>query len=69
MEIALTLKDRQENYFIGDVKEKDVIIYDDMIDSGSTMIRAIEQSKLNGAKRVYAFATHGIFSGNALELL
>lgn len=30
-----------------------------MIDSGSTMIRAIEQSKLNGAKRVYAFATHG----------
>jgi len=32
-----------------------------MIDSGNTMKRAIDQAKINGAKRVFAFATHGIF--------
>ena len=32
-----------------------------MIDSGNTMKRAIDQAKINGAKRVFAYATHGIF--------
>ncbi|MDR2532312.1 MAG: ribose-phosphate pyrophosphokinase [Oscillospiraceae bacterium] len=53
---------------IGDVKDKTVIIVDDMIDTAGTLCNAaaavIEQG---GAKEVYAAATHGVLSGNAIE--
>lgn len=38
-----------------------------MIDSAVTMSEASKELKRMGAKRVFAFATHGVFAGNALE--
>lgn len=53
---------------IGDVKGKTCIIVDDMIDTAGTLCTAAEMlKKEGGAKEVYAFATHGIFSGPAAD--
>jgi ribose-phosphate pyrophosphokinase len=51
--------------FVGDVKGKDAIIVDDMIDSGGTLIKATETALEHGAKSVWVCAPHAIFSGNA----
>eukprot|EP01084_Bolivina_argentea_P163977 285171_1 len=51
---------------IGEVKHRDVILLDDMIDTGSRIINAARQCKNSGSFRVFAFATHGIFSDDAL---
>ncbi len=40
---------------------------DDMIDTGGTLCKAAEALKERGAKRVFAYATHPIFSGNAIQ--
>ena len=50
---------------IGNVQGCDVIIVDDLIDTASTICEAATQLRAQGAKRVFAFATHGIFSGRA----
>jgi ribose-phosphate pyrophosphokinase len=52
---------------IGSVEEKDVIIIDDMIDSGGTIIASADVLKNNGAKNIYVAATHGIFSADAIS--
>jgi ribose-phosphate pyrophosphokinase len=52
---------------IGDVEGKNVIMIDDMIDTGGTICKAANLLKENGAKSIYIFVTHGLFSGNALE--
>ncbi|MFC1649014.1 ribose-phosphate diphosphokinase [Nanoarchaeota archaeon] len=52
---------------LGDVKGKDAILLDDMIDSGGTICAASGAVKKAGAKNVYICATHGIFSGDALK--
>ena len=52
---------------IGEVKDKKAIIFDDMIDTGGTVIQAAEAIKNNGAKEVYACCTHPVLSGNAIE--
>jgi ribose-phosphate pyrophosphokinase len=50
---------------IGDVDGRDCVIVDDMIDTGGTLCKAAEALKERGAKRVFAYATHAVFSGNA----
>lgn len=50
---------------IGDVDGRDCIIVDDMIDTGGTLCKAAEALKNRGAKRVFAYATHAVFSGDA----
>jgi len=50
---------------IGDVTGKDVIMLDDMVDTGGTLIKAAETLLDNGANSVCAFATHGVLSGPA----
>ena len=50
---------------IGDVKDRDCIIVDDMIDTGGTLAKAAEALKNHGARKVDAYATHAVFSGNA----
>jgi ribose-phosphate pyrophosphokinase len=52
---------------IGNVKGKDVIIVDDMIDTAGTITKAANLMKSVGAKSVRAFAAHGVLSGPAIE--
>eukprot|EP00340_Litonotus_pictus_P001129 CAMPEP_0170518342 /NCGR_PEP_ID=MMETSP0209-20121228/4055_1 /TAXON_ID=665100 ORGANISM="Litonotus pictus, Strain P1" /NCGR_SAMPLE_ID=MMETSP0209 /ASSEMBLY_ACC=CAM_ASM_000301 /LENGTH=223 /DNA_ID=CAMNT_0010803867 /DNA_START=558 /DNA_END=1229 /DNA_ORIENTATION=+ len=52
---------------VGNVKGHDCIIVDDMIDTAGTLCTAAEVLKENGAKKVMAFATHGLFSGPAID--
>jgi ribose-phosphate pyrophosphokinase len=52
---------------IGDVKGKHCIIVDDIIDSGGTIINAVDALKKAGAKDVYVFITHAVLSGQAVE--
>jgi ribose-phosphate pyrophosphokinase len=52
---------------IGDVEGKNVLIVDDLIDTGGTFVNAVEALKLNGAENVYGACTHAVFSGNAIE--
>ncbi len=49
------------------VKEKDILILDDMIDTGSTIVKAIELLKKQGAKQITVAATHLILSNHAAE--
>ena len=50
---------------IGDVAGKNCIIVDDMIDTANTLCKAAEALKVRGALKVYAYATHAVFSNNA----
>lgn len=52
---------------VGDVKGKNVIIVDDMIDTAGSLVEAIRTLKENGAKKIYAMSTHGVFSDPAAE--
>ena len=52
---------------IGDVKNKTCIIVDDIIDSGGTIINAVDALKKKGAKEVYVFITHAVLSGDAAK--
>ncbi len=52
-----------------DIKSKNLIFIDDMISPGNTLIRAIEEMKKLGGKKVTCFAVHGILVNNALERL
>jgi ribose-phosphate pyrophosphokinase len=57
------------NYVIGEVAGKTAVIVDDIIDTAGTLKAAAEAVYDAGARRVYAAATHGVFSGNAWENL
>ncbi len=52
---------------IGDVRDKSVIMVDDIIDTAGTMVKAADVLKKNGALSVIALGTHAVFSGNAIE--
>lgn len=52
---------------IGNVKDKSVLIIDDMIDAGGTLCNAVNLIAQRGAKEIWACAAHGLFSADALE--
>jgi len=52
---------------IGDVKGKDVLIRDDMVDTAGTLCNAAQFVKERGAEAIYAACTHGVLSGSAIE--
>jgi len=54
---------------VGDVADKDCLIPDDMIDTAGTITEASRALKKLGARRVFAFATHALLSGPAVERL
>jgi ribose-phosphate pyrophosphokinase len=56
-------------YVIGDVKGKVAVIVDDIIATGGTLAASAQTVIDEGAEQVYAVATHGLFSGNAFEVL
>ncbi len=74
-DLAILNKDRpaqqvaEIHYVIGDVANKTAVIVDDLIDTAGTLKAAANAVRDAGARRVYACATHGIFSGKAMENL
>lgn len=74
-DIALVYKERDINVnnksealgMIGNVKGRDVLLVDDMLDTGGTIAHAASYIKQQGAKSVRVAVTHGLFSGKALE--
>ena len=52
---------------IGDVAGKICIINDDMVDTGGSMVAAVQTLRNNGAEEVYVCATHPVLSGPGLE--
>jgi ribose-phosphate pyrophosphokinase len=54
-------------HVIGDIDGRNCVIMDDMIDTAGTLVKAAEVLKDKGAKKVYAYCTHPIFSGPAIE--
>ena len=52
---------------IGDIDGRTCVIMDDMTDTAGTLVKAAEVLKERGAKRVFAYCTHAVFSGPALE--
>ena len=73
VDLALCYKQRKKANkiesmtIIGDVEGKDVVIIDDMIDTAGTACKAASILKENGASYIFMLATHGLFSGPALE--
>jgi ribose-phosphate pyrophosphokinase len=53
-------------HLIGDVKGKDVVIIDDMIDTAGTLVQAVEALKREGARRMLACGVHAVLSGPAI---
>lgn len=56
-------------HLIGDVQGKIAVIVDDMIDTAGTLTQAVDSLLKNGAKQVFAVATHPVFSGPAISRL
>ena len=59
----------KEMRLVGDVKDKDVLIIDDIIDSGGTLCSAAGLLKKEGAKKLICYGTHGLFTQSTQELL
>lgn len=74
-EVAIAHKSRPKHNaaevmgVIGNIVGKTCIINDDMIDTGGTLVGSINKLKEMGAGDIYVSATHGIFSGSAIERL
>jgi len=74
-ELAILNKERpaqqvaEIGYVIGDVRGKTAVLVDDIIDTAGTLKAAAQAVRDAGAKRVYAAATHGVFSGNPWDNL
>jgi ribose-phosphate pyrophosphokinase len=54
-------------HIIGDVKDRDCIVIDDMVDTAGTLCAAADGLTKKGARAVYACITHGLLSGPAVE--
>jgi ribose-phosphate pyrophosphokinase len=54
-------------HVIGSVKNRDVVILDDMVDTGGTLVHSVAALKREGAKRVFSACTHPVLSGQAVE--
>ena len=54
-------------HVIGEIEGRNCVIMDDMIDTAGTLCKAAEVLKERGAKSVYAYCTHPVFSGTAVE--
>ena len=54
---------------IGEVKDKVAILYDDIIDTGGSMMKIADKLKEDGAKKIYACCAHGVLSNNAIANL
>jgi len=74
VDVALMDKQRSEgrvtgDLFAGDVRGADVIVFDDLISSGTTIARAAAAAHARGARSVHAAATHGVIAPGAVSKL
>lgn len=73
IDFAIIHKERQRanegdsTVLVGDVKNKTAIMVDDLADTCDTILKGAEALREAGANKIYAFLTHGIFAGNAIE--
>ncbi|WP_315970103.1 ribose-phosphate diphosphokinase [Bacillus tuaregi] len=75
LDVPLALVDEREpeecgtetRSVIGDVEGKNVILIDDLIDTGTTMLTAAQAIAESGAKSIYACCTHPVLTGNVIE--
>ena len=56
-------------HVIGEIDGRNCVIMDDMIDTAGTLVKAADVLKERGARSVYAYCTHPVFSGQAIERL
>lgn len=56
-------------HVIGEVRDRDVILLDDIIDTAGTIVQAVSALKAEGARRIVASCTHPVLSGQAVERL
>jgi ribose-phosphate pyrophosphokinase len=56
-------------HVIGDVRNRDVILLDDIIDTAGTIVQAVSALREEGARRILASCTHPVLSGQAVERL
>jgi len=56
-------------HVIGEIEDRNCVIMDDMIDTAGTLVKAAEVLKQRGARRVFAYCTHPVFSGPAVDRL
>lgn len=54
-------------HVIGEVKDQNVVLFDDMVDTGGTLALSAQALSNQGAKRVFAACTHPVLSGQAME--
>jgi ribose-phosphate pyrophosphokinase len=54
-------------HVIGDVKGRDVVLYDDMVDTAGTLVLSAQALQKEGARRILAACTHPVLSGQAIE--
>jgi len=54
-------------HVIGEIEDRNCVIMDDMIDTAGTLVKAAEVLKERGARRVFAYCTHPVFSGTAVD--
>lgn len=75
LDATLAIVDQEETdgvrsgYVIGDVEGKTCILVDDILNTAETLVTAAKILKENGAKRIFACASHGLLTKNAKELL
>jgi ribose-phosphate pyrophosphokinase len=62
-------EDVEVGFVIGDVKDRNVVIVDDIISTGGSVAKAAQLLKDKGARKVYVMATHPVFCGRAVEKL
>jgi ribose-phosphate pyrophosphokinase len=56
-------------HVIGEVRDRDVVLLDDMIDTAGSITQAVQALRGEGARRILASCTHAVLSGQALERL
>jgi ribose-phosphate pyrophosphokinase len=54
---------------IGEVRDQNVVIFDDMVDTAGTLVLSVEALVRDGARRIFSACTHAVLSGHAIEKL